>query len=155
MRLIDANNLGVGKANPDAFDRKDYAAGWNSALQAVIESAPTMDPETLPIVKELREQLERVTAERDAAVADCFGRCDTCIFEHDCAKHDNNDTSAGVTWHYDCEEWEWRGIVAENATNKKQCPKECEDCTHCEVCGMVWTNKGGPCAFRERPKKEE
>ena len=54
QRLIDANSLGVGKANPDAFERKDYAYGWNSALQAVTEASPTIDPETLPIVRELR-----------------------------------------------------------------------------------------------------
>lgn len=70
MRLIDAENLGIGKANPDAFERKDYAAGWNSALQAISEAAPTIDLETLPIVQQLREELNRVTAERDAAVAD-------------------------------------------------------------------------------------
>lgn len=28
----------------------------------------TIDPETLPIVRELREQLAKVTAERDAAM---------------------------------------------------------------------------------------
>lgn len=92
QRLIDANNLGVGKANPDAFERKDYAYGWNSALQAVTEASPTIDPESLPIVRQLREEnknlkqafgdtfacdlmdklrkaeneLARVTAERDA-----------------------------------------------------------------------------------------
>ena len=37
-----------------------------------IRAQPTIDPETLPIVRELREKLEQVTAERDAAVADCF-----------------------------------------------------------------------------------
>ena len=56
QRLIDANNLGVGKANPDAFERKDYAYGWNSALQAVTEASPTIDPETIPIVCKLRER---------------------------------------------------------------------------------------------------
>lgn len=68
QRLVDVNNLGVGKVNPDAFECKDYAYGWNNALQAVIEAAPTIDPETLPVVKELRKQLARIMAERDAAV---------------------------------------------------------------------------------------
>ena len=70
MMLIDAENLWIGKANPDAFERKDYAAGWNSAFQAISEAAPTIDQETLPIVRQLREKLARVTAERDAAVVD-------------------------------------------------------------------------------------
>lgn len=57
MSLIDTNNLGIGKANPDVFERKDYAAGWNSALQAISEAAPTIDPETLPIVRQLMEKM--------------------------------------------------------------------------------------------------
>ena len=35
-----------------------------------IESAPTIAPETLPIVQELRKELERVTRERNAAIKD-------------------------------------------------------------------------------------
>ena len=65
-RLIDTNNLGVGKANPGIFVCKEYAHGWNNALQAVVEAAPTIDHETLPIVRQLRADLARVTAERDA-----------------------------------------------------------------------------------------
>lgn len=66
QHLIDANNLGVGKANPGIFVCKEYAHGWNNALQAVVEAAPTVDPEALPIVRQLRAELARVTAERDA-----------------------------------------------------------------------------------------
>lgn len=35
-------------------------------------------------------------------------------------------------------------------TDEKQFHKECEDCTHCEVCGMVYADKGEPCAFKEK-----
>lgn len=35
---------------------------------AVIDEQPAIDPETLPIVQELREQLAKVTKERDAAI---------------------------------------------------------------------------------------
>lgn len=73
MRLINANNLGVGKANPDIFERKDYAYGWNNALQAVKEAAPTIDQESLPVVQELREKLAQVTAQRDAAIEELGG----------------------------------------------------------------------------------
>lgn len=43
------------------------------------------DPETLPVVRELREQLARVTAERDAAISEiesimAYGSYDTCQF---------------------------------------------------------------------------
>lgn len=35
-----------------------------------VENAPTIDPETLPIVQELRKELEWVTKERNAAIKD-------------------------------------------------------------------------------------
>lgn len=100
QRLIDANNLGVGKANPDAFERKDYAYGWNSALQAVTEASPTIDPESLPIVRQLREELARVTAERDAAVKQLseVEDCDTCK-NAKCAMRGGTGKC----------EWKWRG----------------------------------------------
>lgn len=40
------------------------------AVKAVAEGAPTIDPENLPIVRQLREELERVTKERNAAIKD-------------------------------------------------------------------------------------
>lgn len=49
MRLIDADKLAA-------------------HLERRIEYASTIDPETIPIVRQLREELARVTAERDAAV---------------------------------------------------------------------------------------
>lgn len=54
-------------------------------------------------------ELERVKAERDAAIDCCSGYCATCRFVKDCAKHDMND-AAPIRWYYgDCEDWEWRG----------------------------------------------
>ena len=41
-----------------------------SEILEFVKYAPTIDPETLPIVRQLREELARVTAERDAAVSD-------------------------------------------------------------------------------------
>ena len=57
QRLIDANNLGIGMAFQSEFSPNYFAIGWNSALKAVIEVSPTIDPETLPIVHHLREEL--------------------------------------------------------------------------------------------------
>ena len=45
--LIDAENLGIGKANPEAFIKPDYAYGWNAAIEA-IKTAPTID--AVPVV---------------------------------------------------------------------------------------------------------
>lgn len=41
------------------------SAVWSEAATLARE-APTIDPETLPIVRQLREELARVTEERDA-----------------------------------------------------------------------------------------
>lgn len=48
MRLIDADALGIGKANPDVFEEKAYAWGWNVAID-VIKKAPTID--AAPVVR--------------------------------------------------------------------------------------------------------
>lgn len=59
--------------------------------------------------KDLKKQLEKAKAERDAAVDCCSGYCASCLFVKDCAKHDMND-AAPTRWYYgDCEDWEWRG----------------------------------------------
>lgn len=141
MRLIDADKLSKKKkyqfkVEEGAFPKSDWFI-----LATDLFRAPTIDPETLPVVQmykgfakslseenkrlnvdldrvrqsegKLYRELERVKKERDAAVNDCSGRRDTCAFEKDCAKHDKND--AGIMyWYYgDCEDWEWRGVQEE------------------------------------------
>lgn len=39
-------------------------------IEDCLDGIPTIDPETLPIVRQLRDKLARVTEERDAVVAD-------------------------------------------------------------------------------------
>ena len=39
---IDRQALGIGKCNPDVFENKGYAEGWNSAIE-IIENAPAAD----------------------------------------------------------------------------------------------------------------
>lgn len=41
-RYIDAEELGIGTARPEAFVRPEYATGWNSAIE-IIKNAPTAD----------------------------------------------------------------------------------------------------------------
>ena len=48
MRLIDADALGIGRCNPDVFDDKEYAKGWNSAIE-ILQEAPTID--AVPVVR--------------------------------------------------------------------------------------------------------
>ena len=45
MRLIDADALGIGKCNPDVFENKAYADGWNAAV-GMIKNAPTVETES-------------------------------------------------------------------------------------------------------------
>lgn len=59
QRLIDANDLGIAKADIKIIGSKPYVDGWNFALQAVQNCSKTVDPETLPLVKELRENLKQ------------------------------------------------------------------------------------------------
>ena len=65
-------------------------------------------------IERLNDELVRITnklsaetARADAAVAELSGNCGSCKFSNDCAKHDNNDSSAGYTWFTDCDDWEW------------------------------------------------
>lgn len=61
QRLIDANAL-----YEDWLENgeNEYVYDTNSFLSS-LNDAPTIDPETLPIVRQMREELARVTAERD------------------------------------------------------------------------------------------
>ena len=40
--LIDRAALGIGKANPNVFEKPEYADGWNSAID-ILQKAPTVD----------------------------------------------------------------------------------------------------------------
>lgn len=44
MRLIDADELGIGMCNPDVFpgENRLYAEGWNQAIK-LLQNAPTVD----------------------------------------------------------------------------------------------------------------
>ncbi len=64
QRLIDANAIKQKVKNSTAI--RSVKAG----ILVFVDCAPTIDPETLPIVQELRKELERVTRERDAAVSE-------------------------------------------------------------------------------------
>lgn len=117
MRLIDADAL---------LDKQEslYMKGnvlFHGVTACAIENAPTIDPEALPIVRELREKLERVTEERDAAIFDLreSAGCDHCA--NGCANTETEYCLACDNTECKCrgclngENWEWRGLVAENA----------------------------------------
>lgn len=82
---IQKNAIDSGSAHYDGY--KNWCLSGLEVEKAINDIfsksgpfAPTIDPETLPIVRELREKLERVTAERDAALKQLsdISDCDTC-----------------------------------------------------------------------------
>ena len=111
MRLGDLDALFCrfwGKADP--FKEQPLvkpSAVWSKAATMARE-APTIDPETIPIVRQLREELARVTAERDAAVKDLETamRIDSeaddiglsCFLCHVCIKNDTCDGACNPKW---------------------------------------------------------
>lgn len=105
QRLIDANeahkrllsyysfvNENTNKSNYTGETLMSYEV--MDMIEDCIEGIQTVNPETLPIVQKLREELERVTAERDAAVKDineilsltelCPIQCEWCRWNEGC-----------------------------------------------------------------------
>ena len=77
MRLIDANKVEIGfdELCQSPYFKNDVNAkhGAETLMDLCVRSDShkpnTIDPEALPIVQELRKELERVTAEREALAA--------------------------------------------------------------------------------------
>lgn len=70
QRLIDANKILYHQAWESGSMEP---ANEGVALMSEVQAMPTIDPEALPVVRQLREELERVTAERDAAIKELNG----------------------------------------------------------------------------------
>lgn len=76
MGLIDANKL------KGDLGKLPMMSNWGEIfIPNLIDEQPTIDPETLPIVQELRKQLAKVTAERDALKLNPPTEIDSDIFE--------------------------------------------------------------------------
>lgn len=99
MRLINADAL---LDKQEALYMKRHIL-FHGVTAYTIESSPTIDPETLPIVQELREQLTKVTAERDALLKEVAGECGLCLHYDTCKNSDKNTCFLGS-------EWEWMGV---------------------------------------------
>ncbi len=56
QRLIVVSPENIFRLDADTYPDRMYACGWNGMVH-VIEELPTIDPETLPIVQELRVKL--------------------------------------------------------------------------------------------------
>lgn len=72
---IQVNAIDSGSVHYDSY--KNWCLSGSEVEKAISDIfsqvepfCPTIDPETLPIVQELRKELERVTKERNAAIKD-------------------------------------------------------------------------------------
>lgn len=102
QRLIDGNELrGIESLlNTDIIQSSKKASWLMSQVLHDIDAMPTIYPETLPIVRELREKLERVTAERDVALKQLSDTCDCDACKHTgCIPRGGNGKCV----------WEWNG----------------------------------------------
>ena len=104
MRLIDADAL---LDKQECLFMKRHIL-FHGVTAYTIESSPTIDPETLPIVQELRKKLERVTKERDDLIWDMkvYGSgCYSCKYFDAPNGKCKAEEPCGVN-----NNWEWRGI---------------------------------------------
>lgn len=120
MRLIDAAKFDAYSFNvPKQYNGQEiaYIDGACSVLERMDE-AQTICPDALPIVRELREELQRVTAERDRAIRAVTRLvkedANPCVF---CAK--GGVKCSGMNPDF-CDSFEWRGLVAENVTTESE-----------------------------------
>ena len=97
QRLIDANKEVI-----RAYE--DIPEPYSDVLISFLRGCEPIDPESLPIVQQLRAELARVTAERDkiaqyeldACDEYCFGDSSTGI--HECEWLDSNDRCKLKEW---------------------------------------------------------
>lgn len=110
---IQGNAIDSGSVHYDNY--KNWCLSGSEVEKAISDIfsqvepfCPTIDPETLPIVQELRKELARVTAERDALIWDMKVYGSSC---YSCKRFDapngkcKADEICGVN-----NNWEWRGI---------------------------------------------
>lgn len=121
-KLIDADKLRSEMENyslqVETYKRDGEIDRMTKLVQAVqdhaakcVSDTPIIDPETLPIVRQLREQLERVTAEREAAI-----RAVTRLIKEDanpCVFCEKSSKDCGANNPDFCSSFRWRGAQKE------------------------------------------
>lgn len=107
MRMIDANELLEDiESSKENHGMVQIIADM---LTRYVKRVPIIDPETLPIVRELREELERAKAERDSykIFFEDITKCGDC---NDCGKFATCEfvPKVGQTTRYNCPLWTGR-----------------------------------------------
>lgn len=117
--LIDGEQLFEFLSDQLVKEKGTFSQGVNKGLNIArsaihnVDAVKPIDPETLSIVRQLREELARVTAERDAAVEQLRGYCPACksYTENHCegpcedCKHEYYQYRSKNAM----DNWEWRG----------------------------------------------
>lgn len=116
----------------DALSEKMKGTNRYFDIKFDIDEMPTIDPESLPIVKELRAENKKLTeALGDSFAIDLMDRLDKVEKERDAAVNDLRDCAVedyaeciycsyrnkGTTLCQDCiygSNWEWRGLKEQN-----------------------------------------
>ena len=111
MRLIDSNDAVCSYVETWTCNSSDYGTQKVMAVDD-ISTLPEIDPETLPIVQELRAELEKAKKERDAAVNDLRGCAVEDYAECMYCSHRNKGTFCCNCMNGS--NWEWRGLKDEN-----------------------------------------
>lgn len=113
--------------NPENMERMIADTIFISDARTALPAALDALEASMQREAEKDAEIERLTAELDAAISDCSGYCATCGFFGDCAINDHNDTSPPTWFHGDCDDWEWRGLCADNAPEGAQPPRTTYD----------------------------
>lgn len=113
MRLIDSDTDVYLYVETWTCNCSEYGIQNVMAVDDV-STLPEIDPETLPIVRELRAQLTKVTSERDAAIEQLHGNCPACknYTPNHCEGPCANCTYEYYAIHLGVnaeDKWEWRG----------------------------------------------
>lgn len=53
MRLIDADKLPEHKFTRESAKGSEYMRGWNDAIDAIIDNAPTVDTDIVPLMQDI------------------------------------------------------------------------------------------------------
>lgn len=80
---IDRAALGIGKANPNVFENKDYVNGWNSAIDIIMSAPAAYIP---PMRHERWDDSGRYTFLDGKTAVRCTG-CGACLAEEEYKKN--------------------------------------------------------------------
>lgn len=110
QRVIDGNELLEIESllNTDIIQKSKEASWLMSQVLHDIAAMPTIDPETMPIVQQLRAELKQVKAERDAAMSFIPKTCATCKYGNSPCDWCVNDPDGDLNCEWDGKSKEWK-----------------------------------------------